>query len=112
MSVPAKKLRSPMSVAFDWKHFCFFCSSKVDFRNKDRNKPRRVMAINIKNNVLLAAENRKGDWGEEVFGRLVGCNDLGAEEAWQSLARKPIRGRLVVQLMRKKYVILKCCVNV
>ena len=81
MSVPAKKLRSSMSVAFDWKYFCFFCSSKVDFRNKDRNKPRRVMTINIKNNVLLAAENRKDDWGEEVFGRLAVCNDLVVEEA-------------------------------
>ena len=39
------------------------------------------MKISIKNNVLLAAENCKGDWGEELFGRLAGCNDLVSEEA-------------------------------
>ena len=52
MSVPAKKFHLPMRVASDWKCFYFFCSSKVDLRNKDRNKPRRVMTINMKNNVL------------------------------------------------------------
>ena len=70
-----------MSVVFDWNYCCFFCSSKVDFRNKDRNKPRQVMTINIKNNVLIAAKNRKDKWGEDVFGRLTGCNGLVAEEA-------------------------------
>ena len=76
MSVPTKKLHSPMSVAFDWKYFCFFCSSNVDLCNKDRNKPLPVMTVKIKNNVLLAAENHKDEWGEEVFGRFTECNDL------------------------------------
>ena len=68
-----------MAVIFHWKCFCFVCSSSFDFRNKDRNKPRRVMTININNNILVAAENRKDEWGEEIFGRL--CNDLAAEDA-------------------------------
>ena len=55
---------------------CFFCSSNVDLCNKDRNKPLPVMTIKIKNNVLLAAENHKDEWGEEVFGRFTECNDL------------------------------------
>ena len=67
-----------MSVTFDWKCFWFFCLLKV-FHNKDRNKPRRVMTINIKNNVLLTNENRKDELGEEVFGKLTGCSDLVAE---------------------------------
>lgn len=50
-----------MSVAFDWKYFCFFGSSNVDLCNKDRNKPLPVMTIKIKNNVLLAAENHKDE---------------------------------------------------
>ena len=37
------------------------------------------MTININNNILVAAENRKDEWGEEIFGRL--CNDLAAEDA-------------------------------
>ena len=76
MSVPTKKLHSLTSVAFDWKYFCFFCSSNVGLCNKDRNKPLPVMTIKIKNNVLLAAENHKDEWEEEVFGRLTECNDL------------------------------------
>ena len=43
MSVPAKKLFSSMSVAFEWIYFCFFCSPKVDFRNKDRKCLQDVM---------------------------------------------------------------------
>ena len=39
------------------------------------------MSINIKNNALRAAENRKDELGEELFGRLTGCNDLVALEA-------------------------------
>ena len=70
-----------MGVTFDWKCFCFFCSSKVDFFNKDRNKPRRFMRINIKNNVLKADENCKDELGQEVFGKLTGCNDLVPEGA-------------------------------
>ena len=50
-----------MTVTFDWKYFCLFCLSIFDFRNKDRNKPRQVMTINIKNNVLIAAKNRKDE---------------------------------------------------
>ena len=53
----------------------------VDFRNKNRNKPRRVMTINTKNSVLLAAENCKDECGEKVFKRVTGCNDLVGEEA-------------------------------
>ena len=75
-----------MIVAFDWKYFCFFCSSKINFCNKDRNKPRQVMTIHIKNNVLLAAEKCKDECVEEVFGRLTGCNDLVAEEAMYNSA--------------------------
>ena len=56
--VPTKKTLSA-TVAFDWKYFCFFASSKVDFRNNDRNIPRQVMTINIKNYVLLAAKKKK-----------------------------------------------------
>ena len=63
-----------MSVAFDWNILCFFCSSKVNLGKKSRNKPRRVMTISVKNNVILAAENRKDEWREEVFGRLTECN--------------------------------------
>ena len=32
------------------------------------------MTISVKNNVILAAENRKDEWREEVFGRLTECN--------------------------------------
>lgn len=39
------------------------------------------MTINIKNNVLLASENHKDEWGEEVLGKVTGCNDLVAGEA-------------------------------
>ena len=67
-----------MSVAFDWKFLCFFCSSKVDLGKKCRNKPRRVMTINIKNNVILAAENRKDEWREEHLEDLQ--NVMVAEE--------------------------------
>ena len=70
-----------MTVTFDWKYFCLFCLSIFDFRNKDRNKPRQVMTINIKNNVLMAAKNRKDEWGKEIFGRITRCNDLVAEDA-------------------------------
>ena len=41
MSVLAKKkLCSPMSAAFEWRYLCFLGSSRVDFRNKDRNRRR------------------------------------------------------------------------
>ena len=79
--VPAKKLRSSVTVTFDSKSLCFFHSSKVDFRNKDRDQHRRIMTINIKNNILLAAEKRNDEWGKEVYGRISACNDLVAEEA-------------------------------
>ena len=39
------------------------------------------MTINIKNNILLAAEKRNDEWGKEVYGRISACNDLVAEEA-------------------------------
>ena len=58
------------------------------------------MTINIKNNALVAAKNRKDK--EDVFGRLTGCNDLVAEEAvYQSacmakVSRQSILERLVV----------------
>ena len=53
----------------------------MDFRNKDRNKPRQVISVNIKKNSLRAAGNRKEELGEELFGKLTGCNDLAAVEA-------------------------------
>ena len=60
------------------------------------------MTINIKNNALVAAKNRKDKWGEDVFGRLTGCNDLVAEEAvyesacMAKVSRQSILERLVV----------------
>ena len=50
-----------MTVTFDWKYFCLFSSAKLVFRNKDRNKPRRVMTINIKNNVVIATKSHKDE---------------------------------------------------
>ena len=39
------------------------------------------MTINIKNNILLAAEKRNDELRKEVCGRISACNDLVAEEA-------------------------------
>ena len=39
------------------------------------------MTINIKNNILLAAEKRNDEWEKEVYGRISACIDLVAEEA-------------------------------
>ena len=39
------------------------------------------MTINIKNNVVIATKSHKDEWGEEIFGRITGCNGLVAEDA-------------------------------
>ena len=111
------QLKSSMAVTFDWKYFCLFCSSKSAFLNKDRNKPRRVRQLILRTMFLWQPRTAKMSderrYLEELQDVMIWLQRTLCiiQHAWQSLARKPIQGRLVVQLVRKKHVLLKCCVN-
>lgn len=78
----AKSLRSS-TTSFDWKHHCFFCARPTlyDSRHPDRSDSSRASTLEIHQNTLKVAEERNDQWGLEVRGRLLTCNDLVAEEA-------------------------------
>ena len=74
-----KKLRT--IEPFDWKSCCFFCCVSLDTKHKDINgKWRRVMTLELKENILKRAADRQDTCGIEVSSRLESCNDLVAEE--------------------------------
>ena len=82
-----KKLRSSTYGAqetagsFDWKSYCFLCSEKADAKNNIRKPIKTVQTLPIRENLIQKAKYRNDDWGNQVLGRLLTCNDLVAEEA-------------------------------
>lgn len=85
-----KKLRSSSlgvndganeTIGFDWKSNCVFCSKLIDFKNIARSRVKEVHTLPIRESLIQKAEERKDDWGNQVLGRLLICNDLVAEEA-------------------------------
>ena len=63
---PAQNLRPSAAVSFGWRNCCFSCSSRVGFRHKESKKLRRVITINIKDDILLATEQYKDDRGGDI----------------------------------------------
>ena len=39
------------------------------------------MTLPLRDNLVVSAKERNGDWAKSVLGRLESCNDLVAEEA-------------------------------
>ena len=79
---PAKRLRSSLETSsFDWKSFCFLCSEKVDNSNLRRDPIVTVQTLPIRDSLIERAKEINSDWGNQVLGRLLTCNDLVAEEA-------------------------------
>jgi len=101
--IPRKKLRSSScgsdeTSGFDWKSYCFFCSEKPEkktlllckkvgamppprWRGPCRYPVKTVQTLPIRDNLIKKANERDDDWGSQVLGRLLTCNDLVAEEA-------------------------------
>ena len=80
--MPPKKLRSSQDISgFDWKFHCFLCCGKIDNNNIARNPIAKVQTLPIRDSLIKRAEERNDDWGNQVLGKLLTCNDLVAEEA-------------------------------
>lgn len=77
-----KRLRSSSDAPkFDWKESCFLCSEKINKVLKQRNPFFRVRTLEIRDNLITRSKERNDEWGDQVLGRLLICNDLVAEEA-------------------------------
>ena len=59
----------------------FFALKKIDHRNPNRDAIVKVQTLPIRDCLIKRAEERNDDWGNQVFGKLLTCNDLVAEEA-------------------------------
>ena len=85
--IPTKKLRYSMHTAcFEWKLFGFLCSEKIDYNNLKRNPIAKVQTLPIRDGLIKRAEERNDEWGIQVLGKLLACNDLVAEEAMYHLS--------------------------
>ena len=82
-SKPAKRLRSTVSVTFDYKEHCLLCgeSAEIDRKHPDRDKISRVETIEVRTTLLQHCEKRNDKWALDVKGRLNNCIDLVAVEA-------------------------------
>ena len=78
---PSKKLRSSFDNAFNWKQHCFICAKPADTRHTNKSNIIKVMTLPLRDNLVVCANERNGDWAKSVLGRLESCNDLVAEEA-------------------------------
>ena len=77
-----KRLRSSLDAPmFDWKDSCFLCSQKIVWKRCDREPFYEVRTKPVRDSLIARAKERKDDWGDQVLGRLLTCNDLIAEEA-------------------------------
>ena len=77
---PNKRLRSCTDIAgrFDWKSCWFLCKKVAE---KKYSKVIQVQTIPLRKTLLEHCETRDDDWGRDIQGRLLTCNDLVAEEA-------------------------------
>ena len=75
---PKKKLRSSITGSFDWKSCCFLCSKAAE---RKYSTVFQVRTLPLLKTLTSHCENRDDDWGRDVQGRLLTCNDLVAEEA-------------------------------
>ena len=79
-----KRLRSSSGKGncFEWKTCCYICGKSVDIaRHKDRDQIRLASTIELRENMIECAQERKDELGRVVLERLESCIDLVATDA-------------------------------
>ena len=75
---PRKKLRSSIDISFSWKSCCFLCNKKAE---RKYSTVVQVRTIPLLSTLIAHCNKRDDEWGKQVQGRLLTCNDLVAADA-------------------------------